>query len=659
MPATALEQLLLELINRARLDPAAEAARYGIDLNEGVAANETISTVSKQPLAMNETLLAVARAHSQDMIDRDYFAHDTPEGVTPYQRMTNAGYNWNAAGENIAWYGTTGGIINQNTIDLHQSLFVDSGINGRGHRTNLMLADFQEIGVGDILGTYQAYNATMLTEDFGRTGSQQFLTGVSYADGDHNNFYSLGEGRNGMSVAVSGGGSTATAGAGGYSLAIGAGAKTVTFSGGGLSSAISVAVSIAAGTNAKVDVIDQSTIHTSVSLTDLGGLSTIVGLGTIGLTLTGDGGDDTISGAKGNDTLNGGGGIDTAVYAGARSAYSVTRAGADFQVSGPDGTDHLVNMERVAFADVSGNLSDLIDVPQTHWMASVDLGPHPAGWSPAGVGDFNRDGTGDIAWFNNQSGETELWLLANGHWSASIVLGTHNTAWQPAGIGDFNADGTSDVAWFNATNGDMEIWKTQNGQWAGSVDLGPHNTAWRPVGIGDFNADGTSDIAWYNATNGDMEIWKTLDGKWAGSVDYGPHNTAWRPAGIGDFNNDGTSDILWYNPTTGDAEIWKTLNGQWAGSVDLGVHPLGWTPVGVADFNNDGTSDILWYNPNNGNVEIWKTLNGAWAGSINVGNHPPGAQVTGIGDVNHDGTTDILWRDPATTHVEAWLLSNA
>ena len=91
MPATALEQMLLELINRARLDPAAEAARFGIDLNEGVPSNQIISPVSKQPLAMNETLLLVARAHSQDMIDRDYFEHDTPEGVTASQRIANAG----------------------------------------------------------------------------------------------------------------------------------------------------------------------------------------------------------------------------------------------------------------------------------------------------------------------------------------------------------------------------------------------------------------------------------------------------------------------------------------------------------------------------------------------------------------------------------------
>ena len=108
MPATALEQMLLELINRARLDPAAEAARFGIDLNEGLAPN-TISGVSKQPLAMNETLLSVARAHSQDMIDRDYFDHDTPEGVTASQRIANAGYSAIAAGENIASRSTISG----------------------------------------------------------------------------------------------------------------------------------------------------------------------------------------------------------------------------------------------------------------------------------------------------------------------------------------------------------------------------------------------------------------------------------------------------------------------------------------------------------------------------------------------------------------------
>ena len=91
MPATAVEQMILELINRARLDPAAEAARDGIDLNEGLPAG-TISAGSKQPLAMNEILLTIARAHDQDMIANNYFGHIDSSGKDPSERMTAAGY---------------------------------------------------------------------------------------------------------------------------------------------------------------------------------------------------------------------------------------------------------------------------------------------------------------------------------------------------------------------------------------------------------------------------------------------------------------------------------------------------------------------------------------------------------------------------------------
>jgi hypothetical protein len=42
-----------------------------------------------------------ARSHSTDMARRDYFSHETPEGVTPWQRAEDAGYP-NPAAENIA-----------------------------------------------------------------------------------------------------------------------------------------------------------------------------------------------------------------------------------------------------------------------------------------------------------------------------------------------------------------------------------------------------------------------------------------------------------------------------------------------------------------------------------------------------------------------------
>src|SRR5438105_7496542 len=87
---TNAEQYLIELVNRGRADPTAEAARYGIALNEGLAAG-TISTAPKQPLAINPLLVTSARGHSQWMLDNDLFQHEGPGGNDPGDRMQEAG----------------------------------------------------------------------------------------------------------------------------------------------------------------------------------------------------------------------------------------------------------------------------------------------------------------------------------------------------------------------------------------------------------------------------------------------------------------------------------------------------------------------------------------------------------------------------------------
>src|SRR5262245_50359594 len=130
---------MLELVNRARLDPAAEAARYGVSLG-------TISASSKQPLAANDLLLAAAEKHSQWMLDTDTFSHTGAGGSDPGARMAAAGYvfsgNW-AWGENIAWQGTTGTLNLVAAINSeHAALFQSTG-----HRANILNDTFQEVGV--------------------------------------------------------------------------------------------------------------------------------------------------------------------------------------------------------------------------------------------------------------------------------------------------------------------------------------------------------------------------------------------------------------------------------------------------------------------------------------------------------------------------------
>src|SRR5438445_9625070 len=100
------------------------------------------------------------------------------------------------------------------------------------------------------MGTVQGFNASMLSENFGiPSTSTQFLTGIAYNDIDHDAFYSVGEGRGGITVATSAG-SAVTGTAGAFSHTISTGAQTITFSGGDLAAPVSVSATIAAGRNA-------------------------------------------------------------------------------------------------------------------------------------------------------------------------------------------------------------------------------------------------------------------------------------------------------------------------------------------------------------------------------------------------------------------------
>jgi hypothetical protein len=617
MPATALEQLILELVNRARLDPAAEAARYGIALNEGVPAGDTISTASKQPLAMNETLLGTAHTHSQDMIDRDYFAHDTPEGLDPFERMNNAGYNFSTAGENIADVTSGNPITNEGTIFLHQILFVDTNFPGRGHRVNILNSAYQEIGVGQVTGNFQGSNASMLTEDFGTRGNQQFLTGVSYADADHDNFYSIGEGRGSMSVA-DGILATSTGAAGGYSLAVGSGVQTVTFSGGGLASPISVAVSIAAHTNAKVDVIDQGTIATSVSLTDLGGATKIIGLGTFGLALTGDSGNDTFVGTKGNDTIDGAGGTDIAVFSGNFAAYTLTNLAHGVQVAGPDGTDTLLNVEQFQFNDQTVNASTPTPDP---------------GSALVQTSDFNGDGFSDILFRNNSTGDTGYTDIHN---NAFHSLGGSPVAWSVVGSADYNGDTFSDILFRNNATGDTGYTDIHNNAFH---SLGGSPVAWSVVGSGDYNGDHFNDILFRNNSTGDTGYTDIHNNAFHS---LGGSPAAWSVVGSGDYNGDTFSDILFRNNANGDTGYTDVHNNVFH---SLGGSPAAWRVVGSGDYNGDTFSDILFRNNSTGDTGYTDIHNNAFH---SLGGSPAAWNVVGSGDYNADTFSDILLRNNST-----------
>ncbi len=219
---TEAEQAHLEAINRARLDPSGEAARFGISLLEGVPAGQ-ITPAPSQPLTFNATLHAVALMHSEDMIRRDYFAHDSPEGKSPGDRILEGGYSYSSAGENLALRGSTAPLDEFATVlQLHADLFIDDGYPGRGHRVNILRPGFKEVGIGVAFGDYDGFpNSYMLTADFGTSLSNPnpFVLGVIYEDRNRDGVYGQGEGLTGVEIrALEAGQMTATASAGGYGM---------------------------------------------------------------------------------------------------------------------------------------------------------------------------------------------------------------------------------------------------------------------------------------------------------------------------------------------------------------------------------------------------------------------------------------------------------
>ncbi len=96
-------------------------------------------------LTWDNSLRDVARGHSADMLVRNYFSHETPEGGTFAQRI-KAGYRspFAAAGENI-WMSK-----NRPATDFRQlaRIIVDNWMSSPGHRSNLLNPQFTDIGVG-------------------------------------------------------------------------------------------------------------------------------------------------------------------------------------------------------------------------------------------------------------------------------------------------------------------------------------------------------------------------------------------------------------------------------------------------------------------------------------------------------------------------------
>lgn len=111
-----------------------------------------------KPLKYCENAALVATNHSSDMAKRNYFDHKNPEGERVSDRLTNAGIEWYACGENIA-------------AGVYDPYALSNGwYNSEGHRKNILNKNYKYLGIGF------AYS--------GKSNFKYYSTQIFYTDED-------------------------------------------------------------------------------------------------------------------------------------------------------------------------------------------------------------------------------------------------------------------------------------------------------------------------------------------------------------------------------------------------------------------------------------------------------------------------------------------
>ena len=106
-------------------------------------------------LERSTVLDEAARQKAEHMAEGSYFAHNSPDGVTPWYWFDKVGYQYAYAGENLAVHFTDSGEV------------VKAWMDSPGHRANILSEDYREIGIGTAKGEYQGFPTVFVVQMFG------------------------------------------------------------------------------------------------------------------------------------------------------------------------------------------------------------------------------------------------------------------------------------------------------------------------------------------------------------------------------------------------------------------------------------------------------------------------------------------------------------
>ncbi len=121
-----------------------------IDLTNASRGEEKLSK-----LKGNDLLTRAAQLKADDMAEKGYFAHVSPDGSKPWYWIDQTGYQYKNAGENLA-------VNFVESEDVH-----NAWLESPTHRANIFRNNFSEIGIATAEGYYKGKKAIFVVQFFG------------------------------------------------------------------------------------------------------------------------------------------------------------------------------------------------------------------------------------------------------------------------------------------------------------------------------------------------------------------------------------------------------------------------------------------------------------------------------------------------------------
>ena len=122
--------------------------------------NQERELIGVSSLKENELLNQAAYLKAQDMMNQDYFSHQSPAGITPWYWFEQVGYNYSTAGENLGI-----GFLDSEEIYLAWD-------NSPSHKENLLNPKYEDIGIAVLSGNFDGSQTTVVVQLFGCLGEK-------------------------------------------------------------------------------------------------------------------------------------------------------------------------------------------------------------------------------------------------------------------------------------------------------------------------------------------------------------------------------------------------------------------------------------------------------------------------------------------------------